>query len=36
MILPEDSEKGRVQVQVRIDMRIPPTYINPVDELEPL
>ena len=34
MVLLEDPEKGRVRVQALIDMRIPPTYIYPVDELE--
>lgn len=36
MILLDDPEKGRVLVQALIDMRIPPTYIYPVEELEPL
>ena len=36
IILLDDPEKGKVLVQALIDMRIPPTYIYPVEELEPL
>ena len=36
MILLEDPDGGRVRVQALVDMSIQPTYIYPVDELEPI
>jgi len=36
MVLLEDPDGGRVRVQALVDMTIPPTYIYPVEELEPI